>query len=170
MVRPEGAHSELSQKADLTPFSRSGLPYPLRIGGFGALCNPETSLWVRVAKMEGITGGGVSKDTWTAFGMDLLLRRGLLFGVVQKKGPRKKRRMLVGGDESEKKEFPLNGFIFTAKKRHTRLLSVSFSDSSTFLPGNRRPIYLILLFFIFVRGVHLIQLVMLYRLGNECLY
>ena len=27
MVRPEGAHSELSQKADLTPFSRSGLEY-----------------------------------------------------------------------------------------------------------------------------------------------
>ena len=61
MVRPEGAHSELSRKADLAAFLRSGLSRttthnPLRIGGFGALCNSETSLWgSENAKMEGNT-------------------------------------------------------------------------------------------------------------------
>ena len=62
MVRPEGAHSKQSQKADLTLWP--GLPQ--RIGGFGASCKFETRLLLRNAKIERDSRGGHTGhlDTW----------------------------------------------------------------------------------------------------------
>ena len=100
IVRPEGAHSELSQKADLAAFFFAQ-DCPLRIGGFGALCNPETSLWVTMPRIEGITRGfkrHLDSLVWKCCCGEVLLSE-LLKKEKKKKGPRKTSRTLVGGEE-----------------------------------------------------------------------
>lgn len=95
MVRPESAHSKLSQKAKCS-LSSPGLPQ--RIGGFGASCSPETSLLLKNCqdskRQQG--GGCVTKGhlvTSESVGVDDVAAR---ICFARNRAPKEKVRMLVG--------------------------------------------------------------------------
>ena len=113
MVRPEGAHSKQSQKADLTLWP--GLPQ--RIGGFGASCKFETRLLLRHAKIERDSRGDGSHRTCGHLGY--WVWDGVAARIVsQKKAPPEKSQMLVGEGKSE---IPAGWFQLCGKQRDTKL-------------------------------------------------